>query len=616
MNLEKSFDEFLSKNEEQIKLFLKVYESGESLGSLKESFHAPIYIYPNEFEEILQKVIIKIGEIEGTKDKKRKTLQIIKSSIEEIKETTEFLSYLANISKSISEFFEKKNYITYKQQLVEQFIKNSMYIIEESMFMIWSYYNFDDFSVEALEEFLKPVFIEKKLTSEIIREIREELYGEKEKLVKEIREDKKLPEETKIQVIKSIEESYRTRDGFVKNLTSKKVYAFYFKHNQRLRRSKLYSFHLLDFIDSLIKTYIEKSLKVKPESVYPLFDRAIVIEEELADIPLEDHKKVSIYEIILDKLQLEVIQKLEEKKRKEKNTEAFYKNYNTDRTQIPVPYLISRNNPCLLNSEKIKGEERIKIDSYWSSFIIQATKDSELFDVVDIKNILSILAIKTAYIEHLKENGVDNEEIIKALVLDGVYIPLPLIAEIRDISKQKKNYLKIIETVDKAQNLQIKGFISVDVKGKPLEIKKAFSLISEYEEITFKNKKTLNIKLTPTVAKLLLEKRGKFYNRKLINNIPDNILPLYFFLDNIRLNHNIKEKIISKKNLLINSRLAYGKTAKERPDKVDIYLKNKLDKLKSGIRIDKDINVKILKNWEEMEMYNGEIGIKIIFEEN
>lgn len=299
---------------------------------------------------------------------------------------------------------------------------------------------------------------------------------------------------------------------------------------------------------------------------------------------------------------------------KNNEEEKFYKTYDKNKTQLPIPHIISRNNPYLLTPEELKKNEEFKINSYWSSFILQATEDAEIFEPNDIKNLLAILSVKSAYIEHLKKEKLPDEGILKILVIDGFIIPLPMVAEIREISKRKENYQRIINSIDKAQKIQIKGKLSVDIKGEPLEVKKAFSFISEYEEITYKNKKALNIKLSPTVAKLLIEKKGRYYNRKLINNIPDNLLPLYFTLDNFRLNQNIKEKIISKKDLLENSRLIYGKTAKERPDKVEKYLKKKLNKLKNGITIDKDTKIKLIKDWKEVEMYNGEKGIKIIYE--
>ncbi len=642
--MNKELKEFLKKNEEYLELFNQftysmadVYELGGNL---------PLEIYPKEFQDFIEKWEKKAEELNQIKDLNKQASTLLKSLIEELQEKGNLYNHLNNIYRELKAYKQsnKTNSLTDDW---DYFISNAIENLEESRTPLQKYYEHIKidrklirqkkeikFPLKDLEKLLNPLILKKTLSKELIRNLRQEFRSKRLKELSEIKEKKIKDKEN---FIKTFTAKMNEEDEFIQSLTDKEVSLAYFYHPLEIYGEK--DIHL---IQDLINDYLSQKLNIKEENIYPFIDKAIVkdgitneLQEEgiFVELTEETNEVVSkilklfdgnrliyikfdrteIFERILNKFQSEAEQKRKEQEFKEKNTEKFYKSYNKNKTQLPILHFISRNNPYLLTPEILRKNKEFKINSYWSSFILQATKDVEIFEPNDIKNLLAILSIKSAYIEHLKKEKLPDDDILKILVIDGFNIPLPMVAEIREISKRKENYQRIINSIDKAQKIQIKGKLSVDIKGEPLEVKKAFSFISEYEEITYKNKKALNIKLSPTVAKLLIEKKGRYYNRKLINNIPDNLLPLYFTLDNFRLNQNIKEKTISKKDLLENSRLAYSKTIEYKPYMVEKYLKDKLNKLKNGITIDKNTKIKLIKDWEEVEMYNGEEGIKIIF---
>ncbi len=611
-------ERFIEKNKE----YLELYEQDIDL-SLK--------IYPVEFQNFIEKWGKKTKEIDKIKDINKRSSVLLKSLIEELQDKGKLYNYLNEIYKELKAYKQSNKHKPLSDNW-DYFIANAIEFLEENRTPLQRYFyhidtdpelikrgEFIKFPQKDLEKILKPFFLKVSLNKEKIRELKQKLHTQHIRNLNKLRqkenEDKGL--------IKHYETYIEIEKELVNQLLNKEIYLFYFDH-----LLPVYGEGDLQLIDILVMEYVNTIVQNKDlDNIFPFYNRAATFPEgTIQNIDPWIYARITNYgflriqvgtrnilEKILDIFQSEAEQKRKEKEAKEENTEKFYKSYNKNKTQLPILHIISRNNPYLLTPEILRKNEEFKINSYWSSFILQATKDVEIFEPNDIKNLLAILSIKSAYIEHLKKEKLSDEEILKILVIDGFNIPLPMVAEIREISKRKENYQRIINSVDKAQKIQIKGKLSVDIRGEPLEVKKAFSFISEYEEITYKNKKALNIKLSPTVAKLLIEKKGKYYNRKVINNIPDNLLPLYFTLDNFRLNQNIKEKTISKKDLLENSRLIYGKTAQERPDKVEEYLKKKLNKLKTGIPISTKHRIKLIEDWDEVEMYNGEKGIKIIF---
>ncbi|MFN3978482.1 MAG: hypothetical protein ACK4J2_07520 [Sulfurihydrogenibium azorense] len=629
--MERELKEFIEKNKENLSKNLE----------------------PAEFIEFITQSKLKVKEVDNIKDNNKKAIALVNTLFNELKEKEKIYTYLESIYTKLTIAKEKANDIELKEILqfenVITKILENLYYFTNTPLQDYYYKIKNDLSlpIAELEKFLNPVTLKETITIEIVSEISEKLSIIFLKEKKEI-ENLDLPEDQKKKAIKEYEEIIRYARDFISKLKNQEVILFYFYHDIKNESD-------IDkkFINDLITEYIKEKTKVDYKDIGSFHNVAIIrkdiqnsiteienkieIQKEFREdgtldlIPLgtftnyikaPDKAVITtvfdpkiIYKWIFDKFK-KVADNIKQKKdRKEKETELFYKTYNRNKTQIYTLHIIDRNNPVLLTPEKLSKEQELAISSYWGNFIIQATKDDiEVFDPADIKNIITILSIEKSYAEHLKKQKEDQDDIVKQLVIEGIYIPLSLIAELREITKRKKNYDKILESIDKAQKLQIKGNLSTDL-GKAIEITKAFSIISEYDIITFTNKTTINIKLSPTIAELLINNKGRGVNRKLLNRIDNNLLPLYFFLDNMRLNKNIKEKTISKQDLLINSRLTYGKTAETRPDKLDKYLKEKLNKLKQGILISKDYKEKIIKDWEKTELHNGEEGIRIIFED-
>lgn len=610
---------------------------------------------PVEFIELMAQSELKVKEIDSIQDNHKKAIALVNALFNELKEKDSLYTYLGSISERLALTKEKANDTEIQEILRFENVLTrtleSLYFFTRTPLQDYYYKIKNDITlpIEELEKFLSPVILEKTITTDLASEILEKISGIRLKEKKEI-ENLDLDLSEKQKAIEEYNEIIRYEREFISKLRNQEFILFYFYHDIKTDTNDLDK----EIINDLITDYIREKTKRDYKDIASFYNVGIVKEDiqnsikallhkieirkefkedEILDmyslglfsnyIKAPDKAVITtvfdpkiIYSMIFNRFKKEADNIKQKRDEKEKEVKHFYKTYNTNRTQIHALHVISRNNPCLLNPLKLSNGEELKINSYWGNFIIQATKDNiEVFDPVDIKNIITILSLEKSYIEHLKKQKETNEDILKRLVIDGVYIPLPIIAELREIKKREENYQRILESIDKAQKLQLKGKLSTNLKGGAVDITKAFSIISEYEEIKFQNKRTVNIKLSPTIAELLIQNKGRGINRKLLNKIEDNLLPLYFFLDNLRLNKNIKEKTISKQDLLINSRLIYGKTLEIRPDMVDKYLKEKLNKLKKGILISKDYKEKIIKDWKESELHNGEEGIKIIFEE-